>query len=77
MKDAIDAGYRHFDTAYFYENEAEVGEAIREKIAEGVIKREDVYIVTKVSLNDVLIIDQYQHLLYFDLSIFTAMVPLP
>ncbi|CAD7083079.1 unnamed protein product [Hermetia illucens] len=48
VKDAIDAGYRHFDTAYFYENEAEVGEAIREKIAEGAIKREDVYIVTKL-----------------------------
>lgn len=48
VKDAIDAGYRHFDTAYFYENEEEVGKAIREKIAQGVIKREDVYIVTKL-----------------------------
>jgi len=48
VRDAIDAGYRHFDTAFFYENEAEVGKAIRDKIAEGVIKREDVYVVSKL-----------------------------
>jgi len=42
-------GYRHIDTAYFYGNEAEVGAAVRKKIAEGVIKREDIFITTKVS----------------------------
>lgn len=48
VKQAIDAGYRHFDTAYFYENEHEVGKAIKDKISEGVIKRDDVYVVTKL-----------------------------
>jgi aldehyde reductase len=50
VKDAIDAGYRHFDTALFYKNEKEVGAAVRAKIAEGVIKREDVFVTTKVRL---------------------------
>lgn len=48
IKDAIDAGYRHFDTAYFYGNEVEVGNGVRAKIAEGTIKRNDVFIVTKL-----------------------------
>jgi len=48
VKDAIDTGYRHFDTALFYKNEKEVGAAIKAKIAEGVIKREDVFVTTKV-----------------------------
>lgn len=51
MKDAIDVGYRHFDTAYVYENEAEVGKAIREKIEQGLIKREDIFVTTKVRLS--------------------------
>lgn len=49
VKDAIDIGYRHFDTAWVYENEKEVGNAIRAKIADGVIKREDIFVTTKVS----------------------------
>lgn len=50
IKKAIDIGYRHFDTAFLYNNEQEVGEAIRDKISEGVIIRSDVFVVTKVKL---------------------------
>lgn len=49
MKDGIDLGYRHFDTAHIYVNEKQVGDGIRAKIAEGIVKREDIFVVTKVS----------------------------
>ncbi|XP_038217759.1 aldo-keto reductase AKR2E4-like [Zerene cesonia] len=45
---AIDEGYRHFDTASIYETEGEIGEAVVMKIDEGVVKRSDVFITTKL-----------------------------
>jgi len=50
---ALQLGYRHVDTAQFYGNEVEVGEAIKESG----IPRKDIYVVTKMmrpaSLDDV------------------------
>lgn len=48
IKQAIDIGYRHIDTAYRYGNECEVGRALNEKISEGFITREDLFVTTKV-----------------------------
>jgi diketogulonate reductase-like aldo/keto reductase len=45
---AIRAGYRHLDTAAFYGNEREVGQAMR---ASGV-RREDIFLTTKVRDNN-------------------------
>jgi 2,5-diketo-D-gluconate reductase B len=48
IETALDAGYRHLDTARAYDNEAEVGRALR---ASGV-PREDVFLTTKVWRDD-------------------------
>ncbi|XP_033719223.1 aldo-keto reductase family 1 member D1 isoform X4 [Tursiops truncatus] len=48
VKIAIDTGYRHIDGAYLYQNEHEVGEAIREKIAEGKVQRQDIFYCGKL-----------------------------
>ncbi|XP_074839912.1 aldo-keto reductase family 1 member D1 isoform X2 [Carettochelys insculpta] len=48
VKIAIDAGYRHIDGALLYYNEHEVGQAISEKIAEGKIKREEIFYCGKL-----------------------------
>ncbi|AZQ43780.1 aldo/keto reductase [Nonlabens ponticola] len=48
VKMALDAGYRHIDCALIYGNEAEIGEAFAEVFSEGKIKREDVWITSKL-----------------------------
>ncbi|KAI0119281.1 Aldo/keto reductase [Daldinia grandis] len=46
---ALEVGYRHLDCAWFYKNEAEVGEALRDFLAKNKsVKREDIFICTKV-----------------------------
>ncbi|CAK1253754.1 Aldo/keto reductase [Fructobacillus tropaeoli] len=49
---AIKIGYRLIDTAGAYKNEAEVGEAVKEAINTGIVKREDLFITTKLWINE-------------------------
>lgn len=46
--DAIEAGYRHFDSACDYGNEVEVGEGIAKAISDGLCSREDLFITSKL-----------------------------
>lgn len=46
--DALEVGYRLIDTAQAYYNEEQVGDGIKQAIQELGIKREDVFITTKV-----------------------------
>lgn len=48
VKYAIEVGYRHFDTAWLYQNEKEVGAAIQEKINANEVTREDIFLTTKL-----------------------------
>ncbi len=47
-RDALAAGFRHFDCAERYRNEREVGEALKEGLSSGKVKREDLFITTKL-----------------------------
>eukprot|EP00808_Paulinella_micropora_P007347 g2447.t1 len=48
VKAALAMGYRHIDCAADYENEAEVGAALAEVFKEGKIKREEVFVTSKL-----------------------------
>ena len=48
IESAIKVGYRHFDSAQAYGNEAGTGEGVRNAVASG-IKREDIFVTTKVA----------------------------
>jgi alcohol dehydrogenase (NADP+) len=45
---ALDAGYRHFDTARAYENEAALGRALKKWIGGDSNRRKELFIVTKL-----------------------------
>lgn len=47
-RDALEAGFRHFDSAERYLNESEVGEALQAGFAAGNIAREDIFVTTKL-----------------------------
>ncbi|WP_261511947.1 aldo/keto reductase [Chryseobacterium paludis] len=46
--DALEAGFRHFDCAERYQNEREVGKALREGLATAGIKREEIFVTGKL-----------------------------
>jgi len=47
-RDALEAGFRHFDCAERYRNEREVGEALQAGVAAGGIAREELFVTTKL-----------------------------
>ncbi len=47
-RDALEAGFRHFDCAERYRNEREVGTALQAGLAAGGIVREDIFVTTKL-----------------------------
>lgn len=49
---AIRAGYRLIDTAASYTNEDAVGEAVHEAVAEGICTREELFITSKMWVQD-------------------------
>ena len=49
---SIKHGTRLIDTASKYEDEVEVGNGIKRAIEEGIVKREDLFVVTKMWLNE-------------------------
>lgn len=48
MELALEAGYRHIDTAYVYENEHVIGKVLNRWITSGKVERKDLFIVTKL-----------------------------
>jgi alcohol dehydrogenase (NADP+) len=47
-RDALEAGFRHFDCAERYRNEREVGRALHAGLAAGGIAREEIFVTTKL-----------------------------
>lgn len=48
VKYAIELGYRHIDCASVYGNEKEIGQTLAEVISNGTVKREELWITSKV-----------------------------
>lgn len=52
VRSALENGVRLIDTASAYGNEEEIGQAIREAIGDGIIRREELFVITKIYPGD-------------------------
>jgi len=50
--EAIRIGYRHIDCAYIYGNEAEIGQALHDAMKAGLVRREELFVTSKVWNSD-------------------------
>ena len=49
---ALKAGYRHLDLAHVYGNEKEIGTTLKQAFADGLVKREELFITGKLWNSD-------------------------
>ena len=49
---AVEVGFRHLDCAERYRNEEEVGAALKELLADGTVRRDDLFVTTKLWNNN-------------------------
>jgi len=52
VRAAVEVGFRHLDAAERYRNEAEVGAALKELFADGSVRREELFVTTKLWNNN-------------------------
>src|SRR6201998_3061854 len=52
VKAAVKVGFRHLDAAERYRNEAEVGAALKELFADGTVRRDELFVTTKLWHNN-------------------------
>lgn len=52
VREALAMGYRHIDCAPIYQNEAEVGKAIADSLGEGGVRREELWLTSKLWNSD-------------------------
>ena len=48
VSEALRVGYRLVDCAHIYDNEGEVGEAMASTFKSGTVKREDIFVTSKL-----------------------------
>ncbi|RWS10851.1 1:5-anhydro-D-fructose reductase-like protein, partial [Dinothrombium tinctorium] len=51
IKEALSQGYKHFDCAPLYQNQSDIGLALEETIAKGIISRDELFITSKLPMN--------------------------